>query len=94
LLTVVDLAALLNEQAPARSTHDDCLVRLAPPLENTALWIPVAVRLGWVAAEPETPGAELLHALNLDAPAGLDRQRPHFIEPLALIRGLASQPGS
>jgi hypothetical protein len=91
LLTVVDLASLLNEAVPAGGRQDGCLVRLAPPLENTALWIPVAVRLGWVAAEPDAPGAELLHALSLEAPSALERQRPRFIEPVALIRALAAQ---
>jgi len=89
LLTVVDLAALLGEQPPTPEEREPCLVRLASPLEHTALWIPVAVRLGWVTAEPDSPAAEPFHALHTDSPADKDRGSPRFVDASSLVRNLA-----
>jgi chemotaxis signal transduction protein len=89
LLTVVDLAALLGEQPPAPEEREPCLVRLASPLEHTALWVPVAVRLGWVAAEPDSPAAEPFHASHSDAAADIERNLPRFVDAPSLIRNLA-----
>jgi len=44
LLTVVDLAALLDD-APASVDSPGCLVRLAEPLGSTALLVPASVHL-------------------------------------------------
>jgi hypothetical protein len=97
LLTVVDLPALLGtgglEAAAGERPAAPCLVRLAAPLDRTALYVPAAVRLGWTAAEPGTPGAGPVHAVNpVSAPEG-ERENPQFLEPRTLIRSLASAMG-
>lgn len=48
LVTVLDLAALLGaEGAEERAS----IVRLAPPLEHSALHVPAVMRLGWIEDE-------------------------------------------
>jgi purine-binding chemotaxis protein CheW len=49
LLAVLDLPALLGLEA---SEAAGCLIRLAPPLEQTALYLPGNVRLGEGSLEP------------------------------------------
>ena len=54
LLTVLDLPRLLGHATPSGPA---CLIRLAPPLQGTSLFLPVNVRLASLAVRP-TPAAE------------------------------------
>ena len=57
LLTVLDLPQLLGHATP---NGPACLIRLAPPLQGTSLFLPVNVRMATLAslAVPPTPAAE------------------------------------
>ncbi len=49
LLTVLDLSQLLGHATPRGPA---CLIRLAPPLQGTALLLPVHVRMATATSEP------------------------------------------
>ncbi len=53
LLTVLDLPQLLGHATP---NGPACLIRLAPPLQGTSLFLPVNVRMATLASP--TPAAE------------------------------------
>ena len=97
LLTVVDLPALLGsvpaETEPGGRPVEPCLVRLAPPLDRTALYVPADVRLGWTTAEPGAPGAGPVQAVHPSSATEGERGNPQFLDPRTLIRGLASAMG-
>lgn len=97
LLTVVDLPALLPAgpagTIPADPAVEPCLVRLAAPLDGTALWVPAQVRLGWAAAEAASPGDGSAAPARPRPSAEGERDNPRFLDPRFLIRRLASAVG-
>jgi chemotaxis signal transduction protein len=93
VLTVLDLPALLDTRADAG--QPGCLVLLARPLERTAFHVPTTVRLGWVAGDPRTPGAEPLDSLQPASLGAIDRSvETRFIDAAALIRERISATGA
>ena len=89
VLTLLDLPRLVDR--PAENDDAICIIRLAPPLERTALRVPGAVHLGWVSSDTASPQAEPLHALHAHASPSAETQSPSMVEPGALIRMLASE---
>ena len=72
LLTVLDLPQLLGHATPRGPA---CLLRLAPPLQSTALFLPVHVRMATAAGEPGA-GETVEH----------EGQSIRLIDPSALVQ--------
>lgn len=89
VLTLLDLPRMLDR--PDDDDDETCIVRLAPPLERTALRLSGAVRLGWVSADPASPRAEPLHALHVQTVPTSGPESPSMVEPGELIRVIASR---
>ncbi len=81
LLTVLDLPQLLGHATP---NGPACLIRLAPPLQGTSLFLPVNVRMATLAslAVPPTPAAESGAAETVEHEGRLIR----LIDPSTLVR--------
>lgn len=79
LLTVLDLPRLLDREAPEDPA---CLIRLAPPMEQTAFFLPATVQL--VEREPER--ADAINGAPEEVTPAPDRLR--LVRPLELLRRL------
>ena len=79
-IAIVDLPRLLDDGSPEiASTH---LVRLAPPLDGTALWVPAEILSG-AGHAADVPGTGRPHVV-IDG-------RPHvLLDPEALVRRAAA----
>ena len=82
LLTVLDLPQLLGHATP---NGPACLVRLAPPLQGTSLFLPVNVRMATLASP--TPAAEPGAAETVEHESRLIR----LIDPSTLVRRTEKQ---
>ena len=77
LLTILDLPRLVGDRSTAGRP---CLVRLAPPLESVALYLPVMVRLMRITSPPAKPCAGALQPLDHD-----DETSLYLIDPERLL---------
>jgi hypothetical protein len=73
LLTVLDLAELMDDAA---TDAEPSLVRLATPLEHTALYVPGTLRLASASEPPSDEGVEIQGRLHVP------------IDPARLVAGL------
>ena len=86
LLTVLDLPQLLGHATP---NGPACLIRLAPPLQGTSLFLPVNVRMATPASVTvrPTPAAEPGAAETVEHEGRLIR----LIDPSSLVRRTADE---
>ncbi len=86
LLTVLDLPQLLGHATP---TGPACLIRLAPPLQGTSLFLPVTVRMATQASVTVRPtaAAEPAAAETVEHEGRLIR----LIDPSSLVRRTADE---
>ena len=80
-LTVLDLPRLLGHSAPGGPA---CLIRLAPPLQGTSLFLPVHVRMATLgcSTRPPTRAAEPGAAETVEHEGRLIR----LVDPSTLVR--------
>jgi len=77
LLTVLDLPELLGHATPRGPA---CLIRLAPPLQGTALLLPVHVRMATATSEPGS-GETIEH----------EGRSARLIDPPTLVRRIVKK---